>query len=322
MRRIHRFAAGVVALALLLPLAARAQGEAWPSRPVRLVVGFPAGGPTDIPARIVAEKLRARLPQPVVVENRTGAGGRIALDHVLSQPRDGHTLLVCTYIDALNTLSASRPYALTDLAPVSQITRAYYALVVPITLPAASAAEFVALARARTEGMAFGHVGGASMPNLVARLFERLAGISMVEVPYRGTPQVLQDLMAGRLQLFVGPLVNTMPLAQSGQLRAIGTTSPERLAVAPEVPTLREQGLDLVAYGWLGICGGAGIPPRVVEALSRLVVEAVASPEYRTAVEGTGAGAVSSTPDELGQLMQATVEQYGPVIRSFGIPLD
>ncbi|NKE43222.1 tripartite tricarboxylate transporter substrate binding protein [Roseomonas frigidaquae] len=309
------------ALSLLTALPAAAQG-AWPERPVRLVVGFPAGGPTDIPARIIAEKLRGQLSQPVVVENRTGAGGRIAMDHVLSQPRDGHTLLVCTYIDALNSMSASRPYALGELAPISQITRAYYALVVPNALPAASLAEFVALAKARPEGMAFGHVGPASMPNLVARMFEGAAGVTMVEVPYRGTPPVLQDLIAGRLQLFVGPLVNTMPLAQSGQVRAIGVTSPQRLAVAPDVPTLAEQGMELVAFGWLGICGGGGTPPAVVRRMNELVTAAVASPEYRAAVEGTGAAAVSSTPEELERLMQDTVTQYGAVIRRFNIPME
>jgi tripartite-type tricarboxylate transporter receptor subunit TctC len=312
----------LLALAAALLLAAPAAAQDWPTRPVRLVVGFPAGGPTDIPARIVAERIRAKLPQPVVVENRTGAGGRIAMDYVLSQPRDGHTLLLCTYIDALNSMSAARPYRLEELAPISQITRAFYAIAVPTTLPAANLREFVALARARAEGMSFGHVGAASMPNLVARIFEAKAGISMVEVPYRGTPPVLQDLIAGRLQFFVGPLVNTMPLAQSGQIRVIGMTSPERLAVAPEVPTLTEQGMDLVASGWLGVCGAAGIPPAVVERVNALVVEAVASPEYRAAVEGTGAGAVSSTPEGLARLMVETVAQYRDVIRAHNIPLD
>jgi tripartite-type tricarboxylate transporter receptor subunit TctC len=296
--------------------------DAWPTRPVRLVVGFPAGGPTDIPARIIAERIRTQLPQPVVVENRTGAGGRIALDHVLSQPRDGHTLLVCTYIDALNTMSASRPYALEDLAPISQITNSHYAIAVPNTLPVRGAQDFVALAKARPEGMSFGHVGAASMPNLVARIFEGQTGIRMVEVPYRGTPPVLQDLIAGRLQFFVGPLVNTMPLAQGGQIRVIGMTSPERLPVAPDVPTLREQGIDLVASGWLGICAGAGTPAAVIERMNRLVVEAVASPEYRTGVANTGAGPVSSTPAELARVMAETVAQYGPVIRAHNIPLD
>ncbi|MBU8541233.1 Bug family tripartite tricarboxylate transporter substrate binding protein [Falsiroseomonas tokyonensis] len=320
--RMRRMAAALALLGGLAGVLPAVAQEAWPNRPLRLVVGFPAGGPTDIPARIIAEKLRGQFSQPVVVENRSGAGGRIALDHVLAQPRDGHTLLVCTYIDALNSMSASRPYALGEMAPISQITRAYYALVVPNGLPAANVAEFVALAKARAEGMAFGHVGPASMPNLVARMFEGAAGVSMVEVPYRGTPPVLQDLIAGRLQLFVGPLVNTMPLAQAGQVRAIGVTSPQRLAVAPEVPTLVEQGMELVAFGWLGICGGAGTPPAVVRRMNELVVAAVASPEYRTAVEGTGAAAVSSTPAELERLMQDTVTQYGAVIRRFNIPMD
>jgi tripartite-type tricarboxylate transporter receptor subunit TctC len=312
----------IAAAAALLAASPAAAQEAWPSRPVRLIVGFPAGGPTDIPARIVAERLRTRLPQPVVVENRTGAGGRIALDHVLSQPRDGHTLLLCTYIDALNTMSAARPYRLEELAPISQITRAYYAIAVPNTLPARDLREFVALARARDGGMSFGHVGAASMPNLVARIFEAKAGITMVEVPYRGTPPVLQDLIAGRLQFFVGPLVNTMPLQGAGQIRVIGMTSPERLPVAPDLPTLTEQGMDLVAYGWLGVCGAAGIPQAVVQRVNALVVEAVASPEYRSAVEGTGAGAVSSTPEGLARLMAETVAQYGDIIRAHNIPLD
>lgn len=319
LNRFHRWLPALMALVFCTPVGAQ---EAWPTRPVRLVVGFPAGGPTDIPARVIAERMRAQLGQSVVVENRTGAGGRIALDHVLAQPRDGHTLLVCTYIDALNTMSASRPYRLEDLAPISQITSAYYAIAVPNTLPARSAAEFVALARIRAEGMSFGSVGPASMPNLVARLFQGQTGISMVEVPYRGTPPVLQDLIAGRLQFFVGPLVNTMPLAQSGQIRVIGMTSPERLRVAPDYPTLREQGIDLVASGWLGVCGPAGIPQAVVDRANRLVVDAVASPEYRTAVENTGAAAVSSSPEGLARLMAETVAQYREVIRAHNIPLD
>jgi tripartite-type tricarboxylate transporter receptor subunit TctC len=219
-------------------------------------------------------------------------------------------------------MSASRPYRLEDLAPISQITRAFYAVAVPNALPARDLRAFVALAKARPDGIAFGHVGAASMPNLVARIFEAKAGITMQEVSYRGTPPVLQDLIAGRLQFFVGPLVNTMPLAQSGQIRVIGMTSPERLAVAPDIPTLTEQGMDLVASGWLGICGGAGIPRPVVARLNALVVEAVASPEYRTAVEGTGAGAVSSTPAALARLMEETVAQYRDVIRTHNIPLD
>ncbi len=296
--------------------------EAWPTRPVRLVVGFPAGGPTDIPARIIAERLRGRLPQPVVVENRTGAGGRIAMDHVLSQPRDGHTLLLCTYIDPLNILSNPGRTSLEEIVPISQITRAYYAITVPLSSPATTIGEFVAAARARPGEIAFGHVGAGSMPNLVARRFEALTGVRMIEVPYRGTPPILQDLMAGRVGFFVGPLVNTMPLAQAGQVRVLGMTSPERLSVAPTVPTLTEGGVPLVASGWLGVCGGRGMDPRIVDSLNRLVVEAVASPEYRDAVEATGAMAVSSSPGELARLMVATQEEYGPILRDLNLRLD
>lgn len=303
------------------PVAAQ---DAWPTRPVRIVVGFPAGGPMDIPARIIAERLRGRLPQPVVVENRTGASGRIAMDHVLSQPRDGQTLLLCTYIDPLNILTNPGPagVSLEDLSPVSQITRATYGIAVPNASPARTVGEFVAHARARPEGVAFGHVGAGSMPNLVARRFEALTGIRMTEVPYRGTPPVLQDLIAGRLGFFVGPLVNTMPLHAAGQIRIIAVTGSERLAVAPDVPTLTEAGVPLVAFGWLGVCAARGTDERIVAALNRLVVEAVASAEYREAVEGTGASAVSSSPEDLGRLMRATQEEYGPVLRALNLRLD
>ena len=312
----------LAALLLALCAAPAARAETYPDRPVRIIIGFPAGGPTDVPGRIIAEKLRAKLGQPVVVENRSGAGGRIATEYVLTQPRDGHTLLLCTYIDAINVLSPRPGYQLRDLAPISQITRAFYAVAISNAVPAADLRGFLAYAKARPGDVAYGHVGVASAPNLIAREFEHLTGVQMLGVPYRGTPDALQDLLAGRLGFFVGPLVSTMPLARSGQLRVIGMTSAERLSVAPDIPTLSEQGVPLVSFGWLGLCTGAGTPPAIIARLNGLVVEAVASPEYRSVVEGTGAEAVSSAPEALGALMEATRAQADETGRRFGIRFD
>jgi tripartite-type tricarboxylate transporter receptor subunit TctC len=227
---------------------------AYPDRPVRLVVGFPAGGPTDGPARVLAEKLRNSLGQPVVVENKPGAGGKIAVDYILGQPRDGYTLLVCTYIDAINTVMYRKSsYKLDDLAPVSLITNAFYAIAVSKDLPVKNIQEFIAYAKARPTEINYGHVGAGSAPELVAKRFERATGVQMTGIPYKGMGDALQEMVAGRLQFAIGPLITTMPLFESDKLRVLAMTSPQRLAAAPNVPTLTEQGVPIVAGTWLGI---------------------------------------------------------------------
>lgn len=312
---------GVASGLLATILAGAVRAEPYPTRPIRLVVGFPAGGPTDGPARVIAERLRASLGQPVMVENKPGAGGMIAVNDVLSQPRDGYSLLLCTYIDPINTvLLKTATYRPEDLGGISQITRAYYALAVPKTLPANSIREFIAYARGRPGQLNYGHVGVGSAPELVAKEFEQLTGIRMTGVPFRGTGPALQEMLADRLDFLVGPLVVTMPLYETRQIKLLAVTSPDRLAVAPDVPTLTEEGVPMVRYGWLGLCGGAGLPRDVVDLLSRRVREAVDSPEYRALMVATGVQGVSSSPEEFAAVITKTAAEAATLMTKLGQP--
>jgi tripartite-type tricarboxylate transporter receptor subunit TctC len=323
-RRTLTALALALAAALALPGSAPAQqAQPYPSRPIRLVVGFPAGGPTDGPARVIAEKLRASLGQPVVVENKPGAGGAIAVNDVLAQPRDGYSLLLCTYIDPINTvLLKGVSYKLEDLAPIAQITKAYYGLAVPASAPVNSVAEFVAYAKARPGQLNYGHVGVGSAPELIAREFELLTGVKMTAVPFRGTGPALQEMVAGRLDFLVGPLVVTMPLYEAKSIKLLAMTSPERLAVAPAVPTLTEAGVNLVSYGWLGVCGGAGLPPDIIALLNRRVREAVASPEYQALMTQSGVLGVSTSPEEFGQVIRDTAADVRTLAGKLGIGVE
>jgi len=301
-------------------LALPVQAQSYPSRPVRLVVGFPAGGPSDIPARLIADRIRTPLGQPVIVENKTGAAGMIAANDVLSQPADGHTLLLCSYIDPLNTLLYNKvSYKLEDLAPVSLVSKAYYAFTASNELPVANLAEFVSYAKARPGVLNYGRVGAGSVTEVLAKQFEKLAGIRMTGIDFKGTGPALQEIVAGRVHFIVGPLFVTMPLYQGKKVRILGMTSPERLTIAPEVPTLVEQGLPIVNYGWWGVCARSGMPQPVLELLNRHIVAAIASPEYRNAMEKTGVIPVSSTPDELGREIAKTVRETSQLFRDLDI---
>jgi len=306
--------------ALIAPvLVASAAAQDFPSRTIRIVVGFPAGGPSDVPARILAEKLRV-LGQPVIVENKTGAAGMIALADVLAQPRDGHTLLLCSYIDAINPLLYKKvSYKLDDIAPVSLIQKAYYAFTISNELPVNDLKGFVAHAKSKPGALNYGKVGAGSVTELLAKQLEKIAGISMTGVTFRGTGPAVQEIAAGRLDFMVGPLAVTIPLHEAKKVKIIGMTSPERLAVAPDVPTLKEQGTDIVNYGWWGVCAAAGTPWPILETLNKHVATAVASPEFKNVIEKTGVIPVSSSIDEFAAIIADTAKEAGVMIKELGI---
>ncbi|MFZ0117034.1 MAG: tripartite tricarboxylate transporter substrate binding protein, partial [Xanthobacteraceae bacterium] len=180
--------------------------DPFPTRPIRLVVGFGAGGPTDIPARFVAERLGARLGQNVVVENKPGAGGMLATRDVLSQPSDGYTLLLCTHFESINTVLYRNPqYALRDIAPISLVAKYYYGLALSNAIPAATFEQFVAYAKAHPGEVGYISIGSGSAQEIMARQLERLTGLSMNRIPYRGGPQVMQDLISGIVHFYVAP---------------------------------------------------------------------------------------------------------------------
>ncbi len=312
----------LVAIAALAASPTLAQ-DAYPSRPIRLVVGFAAGGPTDIPARFVADKLGGLLGQRVIVESKPGAAGMIATRDALSAPHDGYTLLLCTHFESINTAVYRNPgFALADLAPISLISKYYYGFAVSNAVSAADLGAFVGYAKAHPGEISYGTIGAASAQEIFARQLERLTGIAMNRVPYRGGAPAVQDLIPGRIQLLVTPMGSLIPYAHAGQLKILGVSSPERIAAAPEVPTLREQGVDFVRFGWLGICAGAGTPPDVIALLNRHIAAIVASPDYLAMTDKAGSIPASSTPDELRHVIQQTRAEVEGTIQEFGLQQD
>jgi tripartite-type tricarboxylate transporter receptor subunit TctC len=310
------------ALALMAPASAIGQGS-YPDKPIRLVVGFTAGGPTDVPARAVAEKVGASIGQRVVVENRTGAGGQLATQDVLSKPRDGYNLLLCTHFEAINlALYKKAGYKLADIAPISQISRYYYGVTVPNDLPAQTWESFIDHAKANPGKLYYGSVGRGSAQEILALELSKLTGIQLTGVQYKGAAQMMPDLLAGRVHLFVSPTLSVMPSHQAGKLRILAVTSPERLAAAPEIPTLKEKGLSFVRFGWLGVCAGAGTPQPIIAVLNRHIVAAVKAPDYRELIEKAGSVPVSSTPQELAKILVDTYEQTAATVREFGLEQD
>jgi tripartite-type tricarboxylate transporter receptor subunit TctC len=244
----------------------------------------------------------------------------IALKEMLAQPRDGHTLLLCSYLDASNTLLyKSAGYKLDDIAPVSVVTKAYYAFTVPASLPVANMQEFIAYAKSKPGELNYGRVGAGSITEILARQLEKVAGISMVGVPFRGTGPALQEVAGGRIQFMVGPLALSLPLHEGGQVKILGLTSPQRLSVAPKLPTLAEQGVPISNYGWWGVCGAAGIPAPVVDRLNKVVVATVNGPDFRSVMEKAGTIPTASSPTEMAALIAETARDMGALIRDLGI---
>jgi tripartite-type tricarboxylate transporter receptor subunit TctC len=294
--------------------------ENYPAKPIRLVVGFGAGGPTDIPARFVADKLGDALGQRVIVENKPAAAGMIATRDVLAQPRDGHTLLLCTHFESINTaVYKNTGFKLDDVAPISLIAKYYYGLALANTIPADGFASFVQYAKAHPGAVDYATIGAGSAQEILARQLEKLTGISMNRIPFRGGPQVVQELIAGRVHFYVSPTLGIVQQYEAKQLKIIAVSSPERLKNLPEVPTLKEKGVDFVRYGWLGICAGAGTPQPVIDRLNRELVTIAGTPDYRAMIEKAGSIAVSSTPAELRQVITQTLDDVAASVREFGL---
>jgi tripartite-type tricarboxylate transporter receptor subunit TctC len=317
-----RTACKIVSYLVQIWMVAASAQPAYPDKPIRLVVGFSAGGPTDLPARYIADRLGAALGQRVIVENRTGAGGQIATQDVLARPRDGYNLLLCTHFEGINlAIYRHAAYTLADIAPITQIARYYYAAAVANSVPAQSWEEFLAYAKANPGKLNYGMTGRGSAQEILALELGKLTGIEMTGIAYKGGADVMNDLIPGRLQFYVSPTLGVLSHYKAGRLRLIAVTSAERLAAMPEVPTLVEKGLPLERFGWLGLCAGAGTPAPIIEKLNAQTVAIVRSAEYRALIEKASSVAVSSTPDELAQILRETYEQSARIAAEFGLRL-
>ena len=311
--------AGLLAAACVAGGKTAAQ-DAYPTRPVRLVVGFGAGGPTDIPARHIAEKLGTLLGHRVIVENKPGAAGMLATRDVLAQPADGYNLLLCTHFESINTALYKNPgFKLADLAPISLIAKYYYGLALTNAVPAENFEQFLQYAKSHPNEISYATIGAGSAQEILARQIERLTGISLNRIPFRTGSQVLPDLIAGRVHFYVSPTLGVIAQHRGKQLKILATTSPERIKGLDDVPTVREKGIDYVRFGWLGICARAGTPQPILQLLHRHVVAIVATPEYRDLIEKGGSTPESSTEAALGQVIAQTVDEVASTIREFGM---
>ena len=264
----------LAATAVALPSVSRmAYAQAYPARPVRIVVGFAAGGAPDIAARLVAQWLSERLGQQFVVDNRPGAGGNIATEIVLDAAADGYTLLLLNLSNAVNaTLYQKLKYDfIRDIAPVASISHENYCMEVHPAFPAQTVAEFISYAKANPGKLNMASAGNGTGPHMAGELFKIMAGVDMVHVPYRGSPPALTDLLAGQVQVMFSPMSSSIEFVRGGKLRALAVTTAARSDVLPDLPTVGEFVPGYEATGWFGIGGPRKTPVEIVDRLNREV---------------------------------------------------
>ena len=325
--RRRLLAAAGVALSLVLPTFAQAQAQAqtYPTKPIKLVVPYPPGGPTDIVARLVAQKLSEQMGQPVIIDNRPGAGGNPGAEMVARSTPDGYTLVVATPAHAINpSLFKNLGYSLSkDFAPVSQLTSGPLVIVANSALPANNVAELIALAKSKPGELNFASSGNGQSTHLSAELFASMAGVKMNHIPYKGSAPALTDTMGGQTQLMFDTMLSAMPHVKAGKLKALAVTSSTRSPVAPDVPTVAESGLPgYEAIAWNGLLAPAGTPPEVVARLNAELKKVLASPDVKDKFEAQGFAASWNTPTDFGRFMTAEVEKWSKVVKISGAKVD
>ena len=319
--------AAVAALALASGFAASsAHGQAWPSKPIKLIVGFPPGGGIDIVARNLQPGLQEALGQPVIVEYKAGAGGVLAASELTRAVPDGYTILVANlgpFVLAPNMV-AKRPFDATrDFTWIAQTSGAGYVAAIPASHPAGNLQEFVAWARANADKANYASGGSGSITHLNGELLNQAAGTKLVHVPYKGSAPAVQDLIGGQTHLLVDVASVLLPHIQSGKLKAIYVTEPQRMAQLPAVVTAREAGFPaLETSGWQGIVGPAGMPRDVVNKIARAVRDTIAKADVRQKFAQTGSAVVDRGPEDFSAFVAAEVARWVPVIRASGATLE
>jgi tripartite-type tricarboxylate transporter receptor subunit TctC len=321
MRRLTMLRRGIFGLVVAL-LTAAAVAQSYPSRPVRLIIPFPPGGSNDIVGRMIGAQLGDRLTQPVIVDNRTGAGGTIGTDVAAKAPPDGYTLLLVSIAHAFNTAMYKRlPYdPVESFVPVAMLGTGPAVLVVHPSRPVRSVQELTALAKQKPGELNWATAGVGSFQHLASALFRQQAGIDVVYVHYKGGGPAMMDLIAGHADVSMGSLIQMLPHVRSGKLRALGTTGAKRSAVLPDVPTVAEAGVP--GYGatnWWGIVAPAGTPPAIIERLHAELAAILTSAETKKRFEAEGAEAVPMSPEEFGRFIQAETAKWARVVKEAGI---
>jgi tripartite-type tricarboxylate transporter receptor subunit TctC len=306
--------------------AGSAFAQDYPTRPIRFIIPFVPGGSTDIVARLIGDKLSARLGQPVVIDNRGGAGGNIGADLVAKAPPDGHSILLATTgIMAINdTLYPKLSYSpQKDLAPVVYVASLTNVLAVNPKVPANSVQELIAYAKANPGKLNFASGGTGAATHLVGELFKSAAGVDIVHVPYKGGGQALQDLLSGEVSMMFGQVVTVIAQIQAGQLRPLGVTSAQRSDALPGVPTIAEAGVPgFEALSWSGIVVPAGTPQAIIDRLNREANAVLREPEIRTRFAEVAAEPVGGTPGDFARHIAAEHAKWSKVIKDSKIRLD
>ncbi len=311
----------LVAGAVALPAASRiAIAQAYPSRPVRLIVGLAAGGPTDVVARIMGGWLSENLGQQFVVENRTGAGGMIAAGAVINSPPDGYTLLVAGPNHAIGTtLYTNFPFVFhRDTTPVAGLMQTPNVMAVPPLLPVKTVAEFIDYAKANPGKLSYASSGNGTSVHMSAELFKAMTGINMVHVPYRGSSAAYPDLLTGKVDVMFDNLPGSIEFVRTGKLRALGVTTAMRSGALPDVPTIDETVKGYEASAWYGISGPRGIRPEVVETLNKAIATALADPKIKARVGELGAVPMVMTPVDFGKFVAEETEKWAKVVKFSG----
>lgn len=292
--------------------------ENYPQKPVRLVVGFTAGGPTDLPARMIAEGLSKHFDQRVFVENKPGASSMRAAGDVFAQPADGYSILVCSYLDPVNTqLSSSAAYKLDDIKGVTPFSEYSYAIAIANDVPADTWAKFVDYPKANPGKLNYGHLGDGSSQNIVGKQLSKVAGIDMVGIPYKGAVDAMLEVATGRLHLFIGPPLVVKPFFDDKRVKVIATTGAKRLSIYPGVPTLVESGTSVQANAWLGICVKKGTPEDIVVTLNKEVIAIANTEKFRNLIESSGSKVITSSPAEFDGKIKQTATDAAPIIEEF-----
>jgi tripartite-type tricarboxylate transporter receptor subunit TctC len=314
-------AAGAAALPALSRVA---WAQAYPSRPVRIIVGFAAGASGDIYARLMGHWLSERLGQPFVIENRPGAAGNIGAEAVVRAPADGYTLLLVATPNAVNATLYDRLSFnfIRDIAPVATISRYTFVMVVHPSTPAKTVPEFIAYAKANPGKINMASPGNGTAPHVAGELFKMMAGIDIVHVPYRGGGPALNDLLGGQVQVYFAPTVSSIGYIRAGRLRALAVTSATRAEALPDIPTVSEFVPSYEASGWSGFGSPKNTPTEVIDKLNREINAGLADPKIKARLVDLGGDVLALSPADFGKLIADDTEKWAKVIRAANIKAE
>ena len=312
---------------LLLMACSLAHAQSYPDKPIRMVVGFPPGGGTDVVARILAPRMSELLGQPIVIENRPGATGTVAAGQVAKAPPDGYTIMMGhVSVNAIApALFSNLSYdVIKDFSPIAIAAAVPHLVVVHPSVKAASLRELIAHLKANPGKISFPSAGNGSMPHLAGEIFKSLAGVQVVHVPYKGSGQSMQDLLGGQHLVAFDTMPASSPHVRSGKLRALAVSSTTRVASFPDVPTAEEAGLaGYQVTTWYGLFAPPGTPAPIVGRLHADTVKAMQTPDTRAKLEGIGAdGTVSRSPEEFAALVRADTARYAKIVKDIGLRID